>query len=57
VDFGDHTVNGKASSTDIVEAAAKAYLNCVNRYVVDRADTKNANALASPGKKKASAKK
>lgn len=26
-------LTGKASSTDIVEAAAKAYLNCINRYL------------------------
>ena len=36
VDFGDKTVNGKASSTDIVEASAKAYLNCINSYVVQK---------------------
>jgi 2-isopropylmalate synthase len=35
--FDSTTVNGKASSTDIVEAAAKAYLNCVNRHLVDQA--------------------
>ncbi len=36
VAFDDRIINGKASSTDIVEAAAKAYLNCVNRYLVDQ---------------------
>lgn len=35
VEFGGRTVNSKASSTDIVEAAAKAYLNGVNRYLVE----------------------
>ena len=34
VDFGNRIVNGKASSTDIVEASAKAYLNCVNSFIV-----------------------
>ncbi len=27
---------GKASSTDIVEAGAKAYLNCINRYLASK---------------------
>ncbi len=36
VDFGGHIVNGKASSTDIVEAGAKAYVNCINRYLADQ---------------------
>ncbi len=42
VDFNKgHLVSGKASSTDIVEASAKAYLNCVNRFLVeDRAGTR-----------------
>lgn len=35
VAFGDRIVNGKASSTDIVEASAKAYLNCINRHLVN----------------------
>jgi len=30
-------VTGKASSTDIVEAAAKAYLNCINRHLARQA--------------------
>ena len=30
-------VAGKGSSTDIVEAGAKAYLNCLNRYLFSRA--------------------
>ncbi|MGA0332429.1 MAG: 2-isopropylmalate synthase [Kiritimatiellia bacterium] len=34
VRFEDQTLlTGKASSTDIVEAGAKAYLNCINRYL------------------------
>ncbi|MCC5848007.1 MAG: 2-isopropylmalate synthase [Verrucomicrobia bacterium] len=37
VRFDDHgLVTGKASSTDIVEAAAKAYLNCINRYIAGK---------------------
>lgn len=37
VRFEDHgLVTGKASSTDIVEAAAKAYLNCINRYIAGK---------------------
>ncbi len=38
VEFGRRVVNGKASSTDIVEAAARAYLNCVNRHLMDQND-------------------
>ena len=34
-DGGLHT--GKASSTDIVEAGARAYLNCINRYLGGKA--------------------
>ena len=30
-------MSGKASSTDIVEAGAKAYLNCINRYLAQKA--------------------
>jgi 2-isopropylmalate synthase len=34
VKFADGKLwTGKASSTDIVEAGAKAYLNCINRYL------------------------
>ena len=28
---GNHTVVGKGSSTDIIEASAKAYINALNR--------------------------
>ncbi|WFB37901.1 2-isopropylmalate synthase [Kiritimatiellota bacterium B12222] len=36
VRFEDKTLlTGKASSTDIVEAGAKAYLNCINRYLAN----------------------
>lgn len=33
VTFGKELYSGKAASTDIVEASAKAYLGCVNRYL------------------------
>ncbi len=36
VSFGDETVPGKGSSTDVVEASAKAYLNALNRYLVNQ---------------------
>jgi 2-isopropylmalate synthase len=52
VEFGETMVNGKASSTDIVEAAAKAYLNCVNRYLVDHQEE-----VASPSNKKSKSAK
>ncbi len=32
VRFGDEVVSAKGSSTDIIEASAKAYLNALNRY-------------------------
>ena len=35
VAFGkDDIVSGKAASTDIVQASAAAYLNCVNRFLM-----------------------
>lgn len=33
VRYGEIVINAKGSSTDIVEASAKAYLNCLNRYL------------------------
>lgn len=36
VSFGSEILNGKAASTDIIEASAKAYLSCVNRYLCTR---------------------
>lgn len=48
-EIGDAIVNGKASSTDIVEAASRAYLNCVNRYLVDaRGETDGPQQAAPP---------
>lgn len=52
VEFGARIVNGKASSTDIVEAAAKAYLNCVNRHLVDQLEAGAATKQAPSPKKK-----
>jgi 2-isopropylmalate synthase len=37
VEFPARTVTGKGASTDIVEAGAKAFLNCVNRLLVQKA--------------------
>ncbi|MFH1968953.1 MAG: alpha-isopropylmalate synthase regulatory domain-containing protein, partial [Verrucomicrobiota bacterium] len=37
VAFGTDVVSGKAASTDIVQASATAYLNCVNRILMARA--------------------
>jgi 2-isopropylmalate synthase len=37
VDFEGTTLSGKAASTDIVEASAKAYLSCVNRHLSNTA--------------------
>lgn len=40
VAFGDEIVSSKAASTDIVQASATAYLNCVNRVLNARATKK-----------------
>ena len=52
---GGQVVSGKGSSTDIVEASAKAYLNCLNRHLFmkDHASKKNkaARDRRSPGRK------
>lgn len=39
VAFGRDIFSAKAASTDIVEASAKAYLSCVNRYLSTRSAT------------------
>ncbi|HWP47910.1 MAG TPA: 2-isopropylmalate synthase [Candidatus Limnocylindrales bacterium] len=36
VDFDGQLVSGKGSSTDVIEASAKAYLNAVNKVVMKR---------------------
>ena len=33
VDFDGTIVSGKGSSTDVIEASARAYLNAINRLV------------------------
>ena len=40
VAFGAELLSGKAASTDIVEASARAYLSCVNRYLCIRSARK-----------------
>ena len=54
VRFGRAVVAGKGSSTDIVEASAKAYLNSLNRYMFSRP---SASAKLASAKKKAVRKK
>ena len=39
VNFGDEIVPGKGSSTDVVEASAKAYLNALNRHLMSKSAT------------------
>jgi 2-isopropylmalate synthase len=51
VSYGDAVVSGKASSTDVIEASAKAYLNCLNRYLFSK-ETSSAGS-----KKKTAARK
>lgn len=52
VSYGDDTLAGKASSTDIVEASAKAYLNCLNQYLYRKASQSRGKAKKAPAKKK-----
>ena len=40
VEFGDRTLSSKAASTDIVEAGARAYLSCANRYITEQEPSK-----------------
>ena len=51
--FGGTAMSGKSSSTDIVEAGARAYLNCVNRYLyqLERAQ-QGVKGTKKPAKKK-----
>ncbi|NCC60685.1 MAG: 2-isopropylmalate synthase [Verrucomicrobiae bacterium] len=51
VDFGGERIGGKASSTDIVEASAKAYLSCVNRYLFTHEQKKTGRAKSAGAKK------
>ena len=57
VRFGRVTVAGKGSSTDIVEASAKAYLNSLNRYMFTRPGLGSASAPGKAAPKKAATKK
>jgi 2-isopropylmalate synthase len=51
VQYAHGTVAGKGSSTDIVEAGAKAYLNSLNRYLVTHADKVASDAKPPAGRK------
>ncbi len=51
VSFGDERISSKAASTDIVEASAKAYLSCVNRFLSRKLSAKTARQKVR-GKKK-----
>ncbi len=51
VSFGDERISSKAASTDIVEASAKAYLSCVNRFLSRKLFAKTARQKVR-GKKK-----
>ncbi len=53
VRFGEEVVAGKGSSTDIIEASAKAYLNCLNRYLFGRREARKTKR--APKKKRAAA--
>jgi len=53
VEFAGGTVSGKGSSTDIVEASAKAYLNSLNRYLFSKSHSKKTPKEAT--RKKSSA--
>jgi 2-isopropylmalate synthase len=58
VQYANDTVSGKGSSTDIVEASAKAYLNSLNRYLFSSQPAKKVGKKAVKKKvvrKKASA--
>jgi len=53
VKFKDAVVTGKGSSTDIVEAGAKAYINCTNRYLTEKKRTKAKTKAKARSKTKA----
>jgi 2-isopropylmalate synthase len=52
VAFPKGTVSSKAVSTDIVEASARAYISCINKYVLAQGDQ-----AAKPARKKAKSRK
>jgi hypothetical protein len=43
---------GAASSTDIIEAAVKAYLNAINRWVAEEEKTKSSRKAKGKPRKK-----
>jgi 2-isopropylmalate synthase len=47
VDFDGNTLSAKGASTDIVEAAAKAYVSCTNKLLFNR---EQAAEKAAPAK-------
>ena len=49
VAFGKETMSGKAAGTDIVQASAAAYLNCVNRFLLIKS---SAGTKRKTGKKR-----
>jgi len=58
VDFSGEVIASKGSSTDIVEASAKAYLNALNRYLVNTTATaKRKTTEKKTVRKKTAAKK
>ena len=57
VQYEDGTVSGKGSSTDIVEASAKAYLNCLNRHLFSRQQPLKKKTTRKKATKKKAVKK
>ena len=56
--FDQATIAGKGSSTDIIEASAKAYLNALNRHLLScSGEESKASAGGRRGRKTASARK
>ena len=47
VRYGDQVVSAKGSSTDIIEASAKAYLNALNRYLFLKRGARKGKAKAA----------
>ena len=47
VSFGEAVISGKSASTDIVEASARAYLSCVNRFVREKSPAAKGTASKS----------
>lgn len=57
VDFGDRTVSAKGSSTDVIEASVKAYINCLNRYLFLEKQAGTSQRSGRGRSRKAAAKK